>query len=167
MPKEAREHLYDLIKDFRTAMLVTRGPGGSVHARPMAVAKLTPDAGAYFATSLDSPKVWEIEAEPRVGVTFQESARFAVIEGKATIVTDKRKIAEYWSDDWRLWFPRGKDDPTLCLLRVDAKTGEYWDRSGLNGLKFLFDGLKAVLAGTTPDTDEPVRHAKIQTDKSS
>lgn len=162
MPKEAEEHLYDLIKDFRAAMLVTRGLGGSVHARPMAVAQLTPDAEAYFATSLDSPKVWEIEAEPRVAVTFQADARFAVVEGKASIVTDKKKLAELWSDDWRPWFPRGKDDPTLCLLRVDAKTGEYWDRSGLNGLKFLFDGLKAVLAGTTPDSDEPTRHAKVQ-----
>ena len=162
VPKEAREHLFDLIKDFSTAMLVTRGPGGSINARPMAVAQLTPDAEAYFATSLDSPKVWEIEADPRVTVTFQGDDRFAVLEGNAVIVADKRQIADLWSEDWRRWFPRGKDDPTLCLLRVAPQSGEYWDRSGLNGLTFLFDGLKAILQGTRAETDEPARHAKVQ-----
>ena len=107
-------------------------------------------------------EVWEIEADPRVTVTFQGDDRFAVLEGNAVIVADKRQIADLWSEDWRRWFPRGKDDPTLCLLRVAPQSGEYWDRSGLNGLTFLFDGLKAILQGTRAETDEPARHAKVQ-----
>ena len=45
------EHLYDLVKDFDTAMLVTKDAGGKLHARPMSVAELRADADAYFATS--------------------------------------------------------------------------------------------------------------------
>jgi general stress protein 26 len=157
----SQQHLYDLIKDVSTALLVTHRADGGVHVRPMAVAKLEPDTDAYFATSLESPKVREIEADPRVAITFQGASRFAVVQGTATVVTDQDVIEELWSEDWRLWFPGGKDDPSLCLLRVEAKSGEYWDRSGFKGLKFLFAGLKAVLAGTTPDSDEPERHAKI------
>ena len=41
------EHLYDLVKDFDTAMLVTKDAGGKMHARPMSVAELRPDADAY------------------------------------------------------------------------------------------------------------------------
>lgn len=51
-----REHLYDLLKDFDTAMLVTKSADGHMHARPMAVAELRADADAYFVTGIDSPK---------------------------------------------------------------------------------------------------------------
>jgi general stress protein 26 len=66
-----REHLYDLLKDFDTAMLVTRSADGHMHSRPMAVAEMRPDADAYFVTSIDSPKVAEINANPIVTLTFK------------------------------------------------------------------------------------------------
>jgi general stress protein 26 len=156
----AQQHLYELIKDLDTAMVVTHR-GGEMHARPMAVAQMRPDAETYFATSLDSPKVAEIEADPRVAVLFQGGSRFAVVQGTATIVTDRALIETLWSETWRLWFPGGKDDPSLCLVRVDVHSGEYWDRSGLEGLKFLFEGLKAVLQGRTPEIAEPAQHARV------
>ena len=49
MTIETQRHLYDLIKDFGTAMLITHQPDGKCHARPMAVAELKTDADAYFA----------------------------------------------------------------------------------------------------------------------
>ncbi len=85
------------------------------------------------------------------------------MNGTATVLRDKSLIDQLWSETWRLWFPMGKDDPTLCLLRVDAQSGEYWDRAGSNRLKYLFEGLKAVMQGTTPDVDEdPEQHAKVR-----
>ena len=60
---EDEEHLYDLLASFETAMLVTRGRDGHMHARPMAVAEMRADADAYFVTSIDSPKVAEIYAD--------------------------------------------------------------------------------------------------------
>ena len=65
------EHLYDLVKDFDTVMLVTKDAGGKLHARPMSVAELRADADAYFATSLDSPKIDEIEADPMLTPSLQ------------------------------------------------------------------------------------------------
>ena len=38
---DTQKHLYDLIKGFKTCMLVTHGRGGR-HARPMAIAELKP-----------------------------------------------------------------------------------------------------------------------------
>ncbi len=74
-PTDRREHLYDLLKDFDTAMLVTRSADGHMHARPMAVAEMRPDADAYFVTGIDSPKVAEIKANPDVTLTFQSKTR--------------------------------------------------------------------------------------------
>jgi general stress protein 26 len=156
----AEAHLYDLLKEFDTAMVVThRGP--EMHARPMAVAQVRPDADLYFATSIESPKVREIEDDPRVAVLFQSGSRFAAVQGTAAIVTDKALIDRLWSGSWRLWFPGGKDDPKLCLVRVDATSAEYWDRSGAEGVRFLFEGLKAVAQGRTPKIAEPEHHARV------
>jgi general stress protein 26 len=156
-----QQNLYDLASSFRNAMLVTRGLDGSLHARPMAVAELEPDSDAYFSTSLESPKIAEIEANPEVLVTFQSRAEFATIQGRATVVRDPAQIDRLWSEDWRVWFPKGKDDPNLCLLKISANRGEYWDTSGLEGLKFAFESVKARLAGQTPQKSE-VQNAKVE-----
>ncbi len=66
-----QKHLYDLLKDFDTAMLVTQSADGHMHSRPMAIAELRADSDAYFVTSIDSPKVDEIKANPSVTLTFQ------------------------------------------------------------------------------------------------
>ena len=57
---DTQKHLYELIDDFDTAMLVTHSSGAGMHARPMAVAQLKPDADTYFVTSIDAPKIAEI-----------------------------------------------------------------------------------------------------------
>ena len=74
---EDGEHLYQLLEGFDTAMLVTRGADGHLHARPMAVAELQADADAYFVTSIDSPKVAEIYADADVLLTFQSATQYA------------------------------------------------------------------------------------------
>jgi general stress protein 26 len=155
------EQLYDLVKDFRTAMLVTKGTGGKLHARPMSVAELRPDADAYFATSIDSPKIAEIEADPDAMITFQDGSKFAFISGTARVVRDRALIDRLWSDVWRAWFPGGKDDPSLCLLKIEAREGEYWDNSGLKGVRYLFEGVKAILQGEKHDAHAD-QHAKVQ-----
>jgi general stress protein 26 len=156
---ETQRHLYELIADFRTAMLVSRA-GDTMHVRPMAVADLRRDADAYFATSIDSPKIAEMQADAQVLVTFQSNSQFASIAGTATVVRDRALIDRLWSDAWRVWFPAGKDDPLLCLIKVDATEGEYWDTRGARGLRYLFNGVSAVLQGTTPATDQR-QHAKV------
>lgn len=156
----AQEHLYKLLKDFKTAMLVTRSAIHGMHARPMAVAELQPGADAYFATSLESAKIIEIEHDPSVIVLFQGASVYASVYGTAEIVKDRAEIERLWCETWRLWFPKGKDDPTLCLIRVDATSGEYWDQSGLQGIKFAVEALRAYVAGETPKR-EGKGHGKI------
>ncbi len=158
---DAREHLFELTKHFKAAMLISHQQDGSLHARPMAVAELKPDADAYFSTSIESPKIAEIEADPRVLITFQGRNEFASIEGTATVVRDRALIDRLWAEDWRLWFPEGKNDPNLCILKVSAQRGEYWDTSGVQGIKFLFEGMKAIIQGRQP-VKSAAQNAKVE-----
>lgn len=151
MSETNKEHLYRVLKDFDTAMLITRASTGELRARPMAMAKTEPDADLWFATPLDSAKVDEIQRDSHINVAFQGRDKFVSISGRAEVVKDRAKIDELWNEMWKVWFPEGKDDPNLALLRVEATKGEYWDNAGTNKFKFLFDTAKAYLTGQRSD----------------
>jgi len=158
---DTREHLFKLLSKFDNAMLVTCAPAGRLHARPMAVAHLSPGADAFFVTSLKSPKIAEIEAEPRVLVTFQGGGAYAAVTGAARVVRDRLLIDRYWSPAWKAWFPDGRNDPDLCVIAVLAEAGEYWDRAGANAVKYVFAAAEALLTGAPPKTDRD-QHAKVK-----
>jgi len=147
---EDAEHLYDLINGFETAMLVTRAADGNLHARPMAVAELRADADAYFVTSIDSPKVAEIYADADVLLTFQSAHQYAALYGRVNVVRERELIDRLWRDEWKLWFPRGKADPAIALLRFDAERGELWNDAGMSGAQYAFEGTKAYMRSPPP-----------------
>lgn len=156
----AEEHLYEMLKDFSTAMLITTDADGFQNARPMSIAELKPDVAMYFSAQRGSPKVKAIAANPAALVTFQSASEYASLSGKATIVNDRALIERLWSESWRVWFPGGKEDPDLILIRFDPSTAEYWDNCGAEGLKYMFEGLKAYLQGRQPAVD-PEINAKV------
>ena len=142
-------------------MLITHAADGQWHARPMAIAAIEDSGDMYFTTSLASPKVAELAADAEVMVTLQSSGRFATIQGVTEIVRDRAEIGRLWSEAWRVWFPGGKEDPTLCLIRLHAHNAEYSDRTGLKGLAFAFEAAKAVAKHETPPVGKDM-NAKVE-----
>jgi general stress protein 26 len=155
------QHLYELLQDFDTAMLVTRAGAGHLHARPMAVAELRADADAYFVTAIDSPKIAEIDADADVLLTFQSKRQYAAIYGRVNVVQDRNLIERLWKEAWQVWFPQGKDDPSIALLRFDAEHGEFWDNAGTRGLQYAFEAAKAYVRGEPPQTG-PDQHGRVR-----
>jgi general stress protein 26 len=126
----------------------------------MAVAELRPGPDMYFSTRLQSPKIAEISSNPAVAVTFQSRSQFASVYGNAYVVRDKALIERLWSEAWQVWFPNGKDDPSLCLIRVEACEAEYWDNAGTQGIKYVLEAVKAYAKGETPAVDNN-QNAKV------
>jgi general stress protein 26 len=154
--------LREMLEEFGTAMLVTRTDDGHLRGRPMALAEVEPDGTLWFATDRHAAKVEELARDRHVGVTMQSSTKFLSLSGTASTVDDREKLARLWKAEWGVWFPRGKDDPNLVLLRVDGQVGEYWDNSGTSGLKYLIEAGKALLTGSRPGVGkEPAVHAKV------
>lgn len=156
---DRKEHLYDLLKDFDNAMLVTHSEG-RMHARPMAVADLRRDADAYFFTHRGSPKVGEIADDSNVTLTFQAGRQFASVYGRISAVSDRALVEKLWKEPFKIWFPGGKNDPDLVVLRFEAESGEYWDNAGMGGLKYAFEAAKAYVSGEKPAVDDKV-HGKV------
>ena len=154
--------LHELVESFGLAMLVTHTAEGQMRARPMAVAKAYENGSLWFATDKHSAKVEEIEQESHVAITMQDKTRFVSISGVASLRDDRAKLAELWKTEWKVWFPGGKDDPNIALLEVSGTRGEYWDNSGLSGLKYLIEAGKALLSGTRPEIEnDPKIHGKV------
>ena len=157
---DGRTHLHDVVNAFDVAMLVTHSAHG-MHARPMAIARHDEGTGAYLVTDTRSLKIDEIAANPHALLTFQGSLKFASVHGELSVIHDRALIGEMWKEAWKVWFPLGKSDPGIALLKFTAHEGEYWDNAGLQGMKYVYDRAKAYVTGTTPKSDE-ARHAAVQ-----
>jgi general stress protein 26 len=94
-------------------------------------------------------------------VTFQGGGAHAAIAGRARIVRDRLLLERYWSQAWSAWFPRGPRDPDLCVIAVLAEEGEYWDRAGVQAIRYAFAAAKAYVAGEPPELGRD-QHAKVK-----
>ena len=157
------DKLRELLQNFDVAMLVTRSVAGQLRSRPMALADVEADGTLWFLTQRESGKMEELAADSHVNVAMQSKMKFVSISGTASPVEDRTKVAELWNEAWKVWFPGGKDDPALVLLRVRGDSGEYWDNSGSSGIKYLIEAGKAYLSGTRPDVEgDPQIHGKVK-----
>jgi general stress protein 26 len=160
MTTKATDTFYDKINDFDIAMLVTRAESGELRSRPMAVAGVQEGGGVYFVTSIDAEKVDEVEDFAQVNISAQKKGVYLSASGKAEIVDDQSKINELWSKSWKVWFPKGPEDPKLTLMRVEPSKGEYWDMRGADALRFAFEAGRALINGE-PIKEDIVEHQKV------
>jgi general stress protein 26 len=158
MPDEPRESsratalakINDLIKDIRIAMLTTAGPDGTLHSRPMATQKTTFNGELWFLTRDDSGKSFDIHHDAHVSLTYADDQHtFVALSGRAVISRDKARIQELWNPLYAAWFPRGKEDPEIRVLRVSVDSAEYWDAPSNALLRRFQILLAAVTAGQT------------------
>ena len=65
---------------------------------------------------------------------------FARFTGTLVEETSKERLDEQWSKVIESWFPGGKDDPNLLMLRMDLGQAEIWnsDLGFVDTAKMLF-----------------------------
>ncbi|HWI42153.1 MAG TPA: pyridoxamine 5'-phosphate oxidase family protein [Nocardioides sp.] len=147
----AREKLVELLQDVRIGMLTTYGAHGP-RSLPMARQEVEPSAQMWFLTGRDTRHVRDVEAEPRVSLTFTARDAWIAIAGRATVVDDRAKVEELWNTFAEAWMPEGPEDPNAVLLRVDVEEAEYWDSPG-GTVASLLSFVKAKVTGDTLDAD--------------
>jgi general stress protein 26 len=137
-------------------MLVTRSDDGSLDARPMAIAQVEDDGQLWFVTDRNSGKIADMMLDSEIAITMQCSNKFVSLSGVAAIVDDPSKIDELWRDAWKVWFPDGKSSESIILIHIKPTRGEYWDNSGLAGVKYFLKAGKAYLWGKRPESDASI-----------
>ncbi len=152
---ETLNKLNELIKEIDFAMLTTQEADGTLRSRPMSTQETESDGDLWFFTSIDTAKVDEMKREKHVNVSYADKSnqRYVSVSGRATVLRDQQKINELWSPALKIWFPNGKDDPNLGLIKVRVTEAEYWDSSA-NRMVQLLRFAKALVTGDSEDMGE-------------
>lgn len=155
------QNLKEKIKDIKVAMFTSADTDGSLHSRPMHTQEMKDDGLLWFFTGKNSGKIAEIKADSHVSLGYADpsSNTYVAVSGRATLVTDQAKIDELWHDLLKAWFPEGKNDPNIALLKVNPESAEFWD-SPSSTLVQLFGMGKAMVTGE-PYKPGPGEHGTI------
>ena len=154
--EQALQKLRELVKDIDFCMLTTIDENGDPHSRPMSSnGDIDPDGDVWFFTNVSSHKVSEVENSPKVNLSFADpdSQRYVSITGRAQLNRDRAKIEELWRPEFKIWFPQGKDDPEIALLRVSLEKAEYWDNPS-STVGFALSFVSSLVTGKEPDMGE-------------
>lgn len=138
--------LGELISDIDVAMLTTKAADGSLVSRPLHTLKLDAQGEIIFFTAAKSHKVDELTDDHSVNLAYADKgeSRYVSVRGRARMDRDEDTINELWSPAQKLFFPDGKDDPNLMVLRVRVRDASYWEGGG-NLIERAFDFAKAML----------------------
>ena len=150
------QKLRGLVKDIDFCMLTTVDENGDLHSRPMSSnGDIDENGEIWFFTNASSLKVSEIAKLPKVNVSFADpdNQRYVSVTGTAQLVRDREKIKELWRPEFKMWFPEGKDDPEIALLRVNLEKAEYWD-SPSSTIGYALSFVSSLITGKQPEFGE-------------
>jgi general stress protein 26 len=82
---------------------------------------------------------------------FQDSPKlYACLGGLIRPDPDRERMDRYWNPVVAAWYPEGKDDPRLTLLRLDARDAEVWITEA-GPARFAWEIAKANATREQPD----------------
>ncbi|WP_293903354.1 pyridoxamine 5'-phosphate oxidase family protein [Phenylobacterium sp.] len=143
--------LWKAIEHHRTGMLGVSGD--SHHFQPMTAFGEPETHRIWFFTSKDSDLAESAGGGAEAMFHFQSREVYACIDGRLSVDHDRARIDKYWNASVAAWYPGGKDDPNLTLLRLDSADAAVWLVDG--GLvKYVLEVAKANASKTIPDVGE-------------
>jgi general stress protein 26 len=158
---EALKAFWDQLDDGSTVMLGL--DAADQHTQPMTAFPEREAGLIWFFTRDDTDIARETatDIEARLILMSKDRKVFADVRGMLMLAHDKDRIDRYWNPMVAAWYPEGKDDPHLTLLRFVPDEGQVWvSEKGLVRLGFQI--AKANLTKTKPNvggsTDVHFRH---------
>lgn len=149
---ELKQHMWDKLE--KGPFMMVGLAGGNSHSEPL-TAQLDKDQvdTLWFFIGKDNRLAKGGPATAQFVSKGQDF--FASLSGSVVIDNNQAMIDKLWSKSVEAWFPGGKSDPNLALLRFDIGDAELWESDiSLTGkLKMLFGG--------TIKADEDGSHAVV------
>ena len=149
-PAELEARLWKEIDHERIVMLGLVG-GEAHHLQPMAAFADKEQGSLWFYTKKSSDLFRDTGGghDATVCVMAKDKEFQACVMGKLVPAHDQSKIDEYWSPFAAAWYPQGKDDPDLTMMRLDGLDARVWASQG--GLAYPLKIAAANLTHKTPD----------------
>ena len=152
-PAKAEEAFWDSLKKSNTGLLGLDQPG--YHAQPMTAFREEETGTIWFFTRDDTDLARDAASAGGQSAMFHYGSKdqnvWACIHGQLSAQGEDREIIDrYWNPVLAAWYPQGKDDPHLTILRFEAGDGRVWVNEG-GFFKFAFEIAKANATKTLPD----------------
>ena len=160
--KSELDRFHDLVDDIEVAMLTTRRHDGHLRSRAMANQKRAAGADLWFVTSEGSGKLDDIAHDDHVNLAYfkPSSTEWISVSGLAVLSRDRRRIAELYAADWKMWFPDEgdprhgtADDPRMVLIGVIIHAAEFLVVNEPKPV-VLYELAKGWLTGKEPEIGE-------------
>lgn len=150
-PHEIEARLFKDLEDHRVGMLGLAG-GPPRELQPMTAFWDEESRSLYFYTSQDTDLVGELGGGHAALFIFinKDHSLWASLGGDLTRDHDRAKIDKFWSPFVAAWFPEGKDDPKLTLLRFKPVEADVWVNDK-GPVRFGLEILKGNAPGKTAD----------------
>lgn len=150
-PAEAEKEFWKHLKSSNTGMLGLDVPG--YHSQPMTAYREEETGTIWFFTRDDTDFAGDVAKGGQKGMfTYgsKDQEVWACFHGALSISRDQSVIDKHWNPILAAWYPDGKDDPHLTLVKFDGDDGRVWiSKKGAVG--FFFEVAKANLTKTLPD----------------
>lgn len=155
--------LRKLMKDVGIAMLTSAGKDGTLRSRPMMTSQIAAEGDLWFIVKASSLLADEITDNQRVNVSYSnpKGDRYVSVSGTANLVRDPDKLRDLWSGKHKAWFPEGKRDPDLTLLKVTVDGADYWDARS-SSMVHLAQFVKATPGASAPPQSDETTGAGAQ-----
>ncbi|HSI74353.1 MAG TPA: pyridoxamine 5'-phosphate oxidase family protein [Lunatimonas sp.] len=138
--REAINKLKQLVEEIDICLFCTnlKKDDGET-CRPMSSQKVCEEGNIWFFSEVGSIKNREIEQDNQVRLFYSHPGinSYLVVNGEAELVFDRAIIEELWSPSVKAWFPEGKDDPNISVIKVKPTSGYYWDTKGSKMVNFF------------------------------
>ena len=157
--QQAIEKMQELIKHNAICMFGTY-ENSKLQVRPMSVQEVDGEGTFWLLSARESQKNQSIAANTEVQLFFSNAgdSEFLSVSGIAEISTDREKIEELWNQIAKAWFTKGKDDPSISVLKVVPSESYYWDTR--NGK--MISLLKIAAAAVTGRRELEGVHGKVE-----
>ena len=152
--REAEEEFWNHLETSNTGMLGLDQPG--YHAQPMTAFRDEAAGTIWFFTREDTDLAKDAAVGSGQSAMFHYGSRdqnvWACIHGQLSVHGPDREIIDrYWNPVLAAWYPEGKDDRMLTILRFEADDGRVWVNEG-GFFKFAYEIAKANVTKTLPES---------------
>ena len=118
------------LRDADLVMLTAARPDGKLLSHPMSIQDVSDDADVWFFLGLQGDQAEVLRGGAEVNLAVAAPGSWLSVAGRAEIVEDRALVEQLWNDRAEAWFPAGKDDPDLGLLRVSGDSAQFWGLPG-------------------------------------
>jgi len=121
------------------------------HFQPMTAFLDRPESQLWFFTYKDTELADAVATgASAMFVVQRDKDLYACIGGSLRQDHDATRMDRYWNSVVAAWYPEGKDDPRLTLLRLDCADAEVWIQSA-GPTKFAWEIAKANATRNEPE----------------